>query len=116
MIHDDRLSLFIAIISGHKGQARAISVPEMAARLGVSTRVAQQIKAAAVEQGMLIGSSCGKNHGWYYPETPDEVDATCFQYESRIRSLAKLLRRTRGADRFRQFTGELALEFEEVQA
>ena len=114
MTHEAHVQLFIAILSAHKGLAQAISVADMAARLNVSPRQAQQIKKLAVEEhGIPVGSSCGSTHGWFYCETQEELNATCAQYENRIRSLAQLVRRTKGAAGFQQFVGELALEFTE---
>lgn len=109
-----RVELFLAIISAHKGLSQAISVADVAGRLGVSTREAQKIKAEAVEKGFLVGSSCGKSHGWYSPATQAEIEATLGQYKSRIRSLARLIRQTEGAAGFKAYIGQLAMEFEEV--
>jgi hypothetical protein len=112
---DDQVALFIAVLSAHRGLKLAISVADMAGRLQVSTRQAQKIKEMAVEKGVLVGSSCGKSHGWYAPTTEAEINATCAQYEARIRSLAKLVRHTRGAAGYTKFVGELALEFQEQE-
>lgn len=71
------------------------------------------VEAAVVESGKLVGSSCGKIHGWYQPETADEVKATVAQYKARIRSLVQLIRQTEGAAGFKEFIGQLAMEFEE---
>jgi hypothetical protein len=114
---EDLLPRFLAILSTHRGLAQAISVADMAGRLGfdrnkAGQRRAQLVKAAAVEAGHLVGSSCGSSHGWFWPETPSEVEATCRQYEARIRSLARLIRMTRGAAGFKAFVGQLAMEFE----
>ena len=116
--HDEQINLFVAILAGHKGLALAISVADMAGRLGFERdksgqRKAQMVKAAAVEAGYLVGSSCGKSSGWYWPATDEEVEATCRQYEARIRSLAKLIRQTKGAAGFKAFVGQLTLELEE---
>jgi hypothetical protein len=113
MTPSDQTALFIAILSGHKGLAQAISVADMAGRLNVSTRQAQKIKELVVERGMLVGSSCGKSHGWYAPATQQEIQATLGNYKARIRSLARTIRYTEGAAGFSKFVGELALEFEQ---
>lgn len=120
MTNDDQVQLFIAILSAHKGVARAISVADMAGRLGFERnksgqRRAQHIKAEAVERGVLVGSSCGVSHGWYAPETSEEIHATLAQYKARIRSLARLIRRTEGAAGFREFVGQLTMDLEEVE-
>jgi len=117
MTPEEQRSLFVAILSAHKGQALAISVPDMAGRLGFERnksgqRRAQLIKQAVVESGVLVGSSCGKSSGWYWPQSDDEVQATCAQYESRIRSLARLIHKTRGAAGCRGFLGQLQMELE----
>jgi hypothetical protein len=117
MTPDAQVQLFVAILSAHRGLALAISVADMAGRLGFDRdksgqRRAQKVKEAVVKKGFLVGSSCGSSHGWYAPTTEAEINATCGQYEARIRSLAKLVRHTRGAAGFTKFVGELALEFE----
>jgi hypothetical protein len=115
---NDHVNLFVTILSAHRGLALAISVADMAGRLGferdkAGQRRAQMVKAAVVEAGYLVGSSCGSSHGWFWPTTDQEVQATCAQYEARIRSLARLIRQTKGAAGFKAFVGQLAMEFEE---
>lgn len=117
MTHDEKVKLFIAILSAHPGMGCAISVAEMASRLGferdkTGQRQAQEIKRAVVERGVLVGSSCGKSHGWYRPVTNQEIQATLGQYKARIRSLVELIKMTEGAAGVKAFVGELALEFE----
>jgi hypothetical protein len=117
MTPDAQAQRFVSILSAHRGLKLAISVADMAGRLGFERdksgqRKAQMVKAVVVEQGYLVGSSCGASHGWYTPTTEAEINATCGQYEARIRSLAKLVRHTRGAAGFTKFVGELALEFD----
>lgn len=112
MTHDQQVSLFIAILSAHKGLAQAISVEDMAGRLGVSQRRAQHIKSFVVEAGHLVGSSCLAGcHGWYQPASNEEIQKTLSNYKARIRSLARTIRQTEGAAGYQQFVGELALEF-----
>jgi len=118
MTPDAQIQLFVSILSAHRGMKLAISVADMAGRLGFERdksgqRRAQMVKAAVVEKGYLVGSSCGKSHGWFWPETPGEVNATCAQYEARIRSLARLVRKTKGAAGFLAFVDQLTMEFEE---
>ena len=85
----------------------------MAAQLGVSTRLAQDIKKNLVEQhGVSIGSSCGKRHGWYLPETQSEVEATMRQYRNRVKSLCVLIAKTTAAANLSGVMRQLALEFE----
>ena len=57
---------------------------------------------------------CSASHGWYSPSSSEEIEATLRNYKARIRSLARTIRYTEGAAGFKQFVGELALEFEEV--
>jgi hypothetical protein len=116
-VYHELTPLFLEILAQHRGLARAISVADMAERLGferdkAGQRRAQFIKQAIVEKGFLVGSSCGLSHGWYQPQTDAEIQATLGQYKSRIRSLARLIRQTEGAAGFKAFVGELALEFE----
>lgn len=114
---DEQIKLFVTILSAHRGLKLAISVADMAGRLGferdkAGQRKAQMVKAAAVEAGYLVGSSCGKSHGWYLPDSEREIGLTLGQYKSRIRSMARTIRYTEGAAGFTKFVGELALEFE----
>ena len=118
MTHDEQIQLFITILSAHRGLKLAISVADMAGRLGferdkAGQRKAQKVKEAVVQMGILVGSSCGKSHGWYQPQTNEEIQATLGQYKARIRSLAQLIRQTEGAAGFKAFVGQLAMEFEE---
>jgi len=114
---EDLLPRFHVILSAHRGLAQAISVADMAGRMGfgrekAGQRKAQLVKAAAVDAGHLIGSSCGASHGWYVPESDAEVQATVGQYKARLRSLAVLIRQTEGAAGVKTYLGQLAMEFE----
>lgn len=113
----DNIALFIAVLSAHRGLKLAISVADMAGRLGFERdksgqRKAQMVKAAVVEKGYLVGSSCGKSHGWYLPDSEREIGLTLAQYKARIRSMARTIRYTEGAAGFTKFVGELALEID----
>jgi hypothetical protein len=109
-------SQFLTTLHAHRGLRNAISVPSMAAQLGVSTRTAQDIKKRLVEQhGISIGSSCGKQHGWYLPETQSEVEATMKQYRNRVRSLCVLIAKTTAAANLSGVMRQLALEFEQEE-
>lgn len=115
MTPDARASLFIAILSAHKGLDRAISVADMAVRLNVSERQCRMIKRAVVDSGVCVGSSCAAGRsGFYIPTTADEVKATTANYKARIRSLAELVVATEGAAAFEEFMGQMRLELEEV--
>lgn len=111
MTHEAKASLFIAILSGHKGLSQAISVADMAARLQVSERQCRAIKRQVVDSGVCVGSSCRSGQsGFFMPETADEVKATCANYKARIRSLAALVRATEGAAAFEEFMGQMKME------
>jgi hypothetical protein len=62
------------IICGEcRGRENAIPMPELAGRLGVSTRTVQsEIELLILEYGKPIGSSCGKVSGYYM--ITDEAD------------------------------------------
>jgi hypothetical protein len=109
-------SQFLTILQAHRGLKHAISVPAMAAQLGVSTRMARDLKKTLVEvHGISIGSSCGKQHGWYLPETQGEVEATLRQYRSRVKSLCVLIAKTTAAANLSGVMRQLAMEFEEEE-
>ncbi len=115
MTPDARVSLFIAILSQRKGLGQAISVSDMASRLQVSERQCRAIKRAVVDSGVCIGSSCAAGRsGFYMPVTADEVRATTANYKARIRSLADLIVATEGSASFKEFMGQVVMDFEEV--
>jgi hypothetical protein len=106
-------SKFVTILQSHRGLTNAISVPDMAARLDVSARTAQEIKKTLVEQyGIAIGSACGKRSGWYIPINQAEVDATLKQYRSRVKSLCILIAKTTDAANISGVMRQLAMDFE----
>jgi len=94
---------FLAILSRHRGAARAIPLLDLAEALGLprtthGTRKVQEVNRSLCERGTMIGSSCTAGHaGYYLPETPDEMKATLHQYESRFYSLGRLIRSTKRA-------------------
>lgn len=109
-------SHFLRILQQHRGLAQAIPVPQMAAELGVSSRVAQEIKKSLVEQHHVsIGSSCGKRSGWFIPIDQAEVDATIKNYKKRVRSLCILISGTTAAAAISGTMKQLAIEFEEEE-
>jgi hypothetical protein len=115
---DDLTARFLQILHRHRGARNAIQVRELAGRLGLGEghngqRIVQIIKRELVENGTLIGSSCGKQPGYFIPDTADEMKATLQNYEARLRSLVALIRATKGAAEFKTFMGQLAMEFEE---
>jgi hypothetical protein len=117
-MQDERIPLFIAILSAHRGLGQAIGVAEMAGRLGFppgkyGEREAQKIKKLAVEKhGIPIGSSCGADHGWYWIATQDEMDATIRNYRNRVKSLCVLIAKTTAAVSLSGVMRQLAMEFE----
>ena len=59
------------------GRANAIPMPDLAARLGISTRTLQsEIEWLIVEHGCRIGSSCGKVHGYYWITDQADLELT----------------------------------------
>lgn len=118
MIDDDLKARFRQIMARHRGARNAIQVRELAGRLGLGEghngqRVVQIVKRELVDEGVLIASSCGKQSGYFLPETNEEVQATLKNYENRIKSLAALIRKTKGAAGFKEYLGQLAMEFED---
>lgn len=115
---DDLKARFRQIMGRHRGAKNAIQVRELAGRLGLGEghngqRLVQIVKREMVDEGVLIASSCGKQSGYFLPETQAEVDATLKNYENRLKSLAALIRKTKGAAGFKEYLGQLAMEFEE---
>ena len=115
---DDLKARFRQIMARHRGAARAIQVRELAGRLGLGDghngqRMVQIVKRELVDDGLLIASSCGKQSGYFLPETDAEVQATLKNYENRLKSLAVLICKTKGAAGLKAYLGQLAMEFEE---
>jgi hypothetical protein len=109
-------SQFMTILHAHCGLRNAISVPAMAAKLGLSNRMVQEIKKSLVEHhGINIGSSCGKRSGWFLCETQAEVDSTLKQYRNRVKSLCVLIAKTTAAANRSGVMRQLALEFEQEE-
>jgi hypothetical protein len=76
-----------------RGRKNAISMPELAAAVGVSTRALQDIISHIIQDHKtLICSACGKNHGYYLPVDESEYRAGVNQLKHRIISLAKRMR------------------------
>ena len=113
---DDLKARFLQIMERHRGAKRAIQVRELAGRLGLGEghngqRLVQIVKRELVDEGVLIASSCGKQSGYFLPETTAEVEATLKNYENRLKSLAALIRKTKGAAGFKEYLGQLVMEF-----
>jgi predicted DNA-binding transcriptional regulator YafY len=109
-------SQFLSILHAHRGLKNALSVPAMAAKLGVSNRTAQEVKKTLVEHhGINIGSSCGKRSGWFLCENQAEVDTTLKQYRNRVKSLCVLIAKTTAAANLSGVMRQLALEFEQEE-
>lgn len=114
----DLKARFLQILHRHHGARNAIQVRELAGKLGVGEtrngeRIVRVIKREVADSGVLIGSSCGRQPGYFIPESPEEIQATLANYEARLRSLVQLIRATRSAAEFKQFMGQLSLEYEE---
>lgn len=117
----DLKARFLQILHRHHGARNAIQVRELAAKLGVGEtrngeRIVRVIKREVADSGVLIGSSCGRQSGYFIPETQEEIRATLGNYEARLKSLAALIRKTKGAAGFKEYLGRLAMEFEEEGA
>jgi hypothetical protein len=114
---DDLKARFLQILTRHRGARNAIQVRELAGRLGLGEghngqRMVQIIKRELVDSGTLIASSCGRQSGYFIPDTQEEIRATVANYEARLRSLVSLIRATKGAAEFKTFMGQLTMEFE----
>ncbi len=76
-----------------RGRENAISMPALAAICGMKTRVLQDvIKHLIEDHDVLIASATGKNHGYYYPTSREELMAARAQLIHRIVSTAKRLK------------------------
>lgn len=107
--------LLLAILAQHKGKDRAITLPELAERLGVSTRFIQHLKRQLAHDGVLIGSSCIKGSaGYFLPVTAEEIDDTLKNYRNRAVSLLRLIRITKGAEEFKRLLGQLSMDLEKA--
>lgn len=72
-IPEPAAAIWRIISSECPGRERAVPMPELASRLGISTRAVQsEIEYLILEHGKRIGSSCGKVSGYYL--ITDEAD------------------------------------------
>lgn len=72
-IPEPAAAIWRIISSECQGRERAVPMPELARRLGISTRAVQsEIEYLILEHGKRIGSSCGKVSGYYL--ITDEAD------------------------------------------
>ena len=98
------------VLSRHRGKHNAITVRDIAIRLGVDERTVRRLKRELAET-VLIGSSCERNHaGYYIPETQSEIDDTLANYYSRIRAIAELIKATKGAPEVARLMRQLEME------
>jgi hypothetical protein len=105
----------LTILEHHRGKDRAITLPELAERMGVSTRNIQSMKRDLADDGILIGSSCIKGSaGYFLPVTAEEVDNTLKNYRNRALSLLRLIRITKGAEEFKRLLGQLSMDLEKA--
>jgi len=59
------------------GRENAIRMPELASWVGISTRAVQSaIEYLILEHSKKIGSSCGKNPGYYVITDQNDLDET----------------------------------------
>jgi hypothetical protein len=76
-----------------KGRANAISMTELATLINVSTRRLQDIIKHLIEDHCIfIGSTCGKQHGYWLPTDEEDYRAAVDQLKHRIISLARRIR------------------------
>ncbi|MCX4257938.1 MAG: hypothetical protein OSJ54_13560 [Oscillospiraceae bacterium] len=69
------------------GRNHAISMSELAKRMGTDQRTARKMVFAARQRGAVICSTCGENtSGYYRPNTVDEIRPYIAMQQSRIRS------------------------------
>ena len=68
------------------GRNHAISMSELAKRMGTDQRTARKMVFAARQRGAVICSTCGENtSGYYRPNTVDEIRPYIALQQSRIR-------------------------------
>ena len=76
-----------------RGRANAIPMAALAGALCMTTRNLQDVIKNLIEvRGVLVCSSCGKNHGFYLPESIEDYERGRNQIIHRIKSLASRLR------------------------
>ena len=69
------------------GRNHAISMSELAKRMGTDQRTARKMVFAARQREAVICSTCGENtSGYYRPNTVDEIRPYIAMQQSRIRS------------------------------
>lgn len=89
---NERYSRFLELLHPCQGRANAMSLPELASRLGTSTRKVQELKHRAILDGYRIGSSTGGRHGLYLIVDAADLELAAKQIRNRIINLARILR------------------------
>src|SRR5262245_50997589 len=81
------------VLSRHRGRAAGISAQALASELKLSPRQLRKFISQAREEGIAI---CGQpSTGYYVPDTPEELEASCAFLEHRALHSLKLLSRMR---------------------
>lgn len=89
----DHEARVIALIHARQGRAAAIPMSTVAERIGISTRVLQQIIQHLIcGHRMRIGSATGSPHGYYWITDAEDLDRAKAQLRHRIIELASRLR------------------------
>ncbi len=101
----------LRIIAAH-GSAAPIRIREIQARTGLSERTVMGIVRAARKDGKPISSRKGKNPGYWWASSPEEISATAEELRAQARDTFSTIGRMLGSAAMLALLGQTALELE----
>ncbi len=101
----------LSIIAAH-GSAAPVRIKEIRSRTGLSERSVIGVVRAARKAGKPVCSRKGKNPGYWWASTPDEIAATAEELRAQARDTFKTIGRMLGSSAMLALLGQTALELE----
>lgn len=96
------------LTKNHRGSSNAVSVDELSATLGVTTRFLRETVRELRRGGHPIGSSTRDRHGYFYIDSVKELDATIAQLNNRSKDM--LMTANRLGRHYHELSGQLELD------
>lgn len=101
--------LTLNIIAAH-GSAAPVSIAAIQARTGLSPRSIKGVVSAARKAGKPICSRKGRNPGYWWASSPEEVSATAEELRAQARDTFSTIGRMLGSAAMLALLGQTALE------
>ena len=101
----------LRIIAAH-GSAAPVCIRDLEARTGLSPRSIKGIVSAARKDGKPICSRKGRNPGYWWASSPEEISATAEELRAQARDTFFTIGRMLGSSAMLALLGQTALELE----